>query len=49
MNRNTLANIDDQAFGGSLLDALVELDLNDNSLGQVCERRRRRERGDKGV
>uniref|UniRef100_A0A1I7X9P6 LRRNT domain-containing protein n=1 Tax=Heterorhabditis bacteriophora TaxID=37862 RepID=A0A1I7X9P6_HETBA len=35
LNRNTLQNIDDQAFNGPLLDSLVELDLNDNNLGQI--------------
>lgn len=35
LNRNTLGSIDDQAFNGPLLDSLVELDLNDNNLGQV--------------
>ncbi|PIO58811.1 leucine Rich repeat-containing domain protein, partial [Teladorsagia circumcincta] len=35
LNRNTLQFIDDQAFNGPLLDSLVELDLNDNNLGQI--------------
>ena len=35
LNRNTLQSIDDQAFSGPLLDSLVELDLNDNNLGQI--------------
>ncbi|VDM83706.1 unnamed protein product [Strongylus vulgaris] len=35
LNRNTLQSIDDQAFNGPLLDSLVELDLNDNNLGQI--------------
>uniref|UniRef100_A0A8R1HPA0 LRRCT domain-containing protein n=1 Tax=Caenorhabditis japonica TaxID=281687 RepID=A0A8R1HPA0_CAEJA len=35
MNRNTLQSIDDQAFNGPLLDSLIELDFNDNNLGQV--------------
>ncbi|GMT24715.1 hypothetical protein PFISCL1PPCAC_16012, partial [Pristionchus fissidentatus] len=35
LNRNTLGSIDDQAFNGQLLDSLVELDLNDNNLGQI--------------
>ncbi|KAF8372895.1 lron-2, partial [Pristionchus pacificus] len=35
LNRNTLGSIDDQAFNGPLLDSLVELDLNDNNLGQI--------------
>lgn len=35
LNRNTLQSIDDQAFNGALLDSLVELDLNDNNLGQI--------------
>lgn len=35
LNRNTLGSIDDQAFNGQLLDSLIELDLNDNNLGQV--------------
>ncbi|KAK6747160.1 hypothetical protein RB195_000401 [Necator americanus] len=35
LNRNTLQSIDDQAFNGPLIDSLVELDLNDNNLGQI--------------
>ncbi|CAJ0571523.1 unnamed protein product, partial [Mesorhabditis spiculigera] len=35
LNRNTLSNIDDNAFNGELLESLVELDLGDNNLGQV--------------
>ncbi|CAI5452254.1 unnamed protein product [Caenorhabditis angaria] len=35
LNRNTLQNIDDRAFNGPLLDSLIELDLNDNNLGQI--------------
>ncbi|PAV75629.1 hypothetical protein WR25_07966 [Diploscapter pachys] len=34
-NRNTLQSIDDNAFNGNLIDSLVELDLNDNNLGQI--------------
>ncbi|KAI1707639.1 leucine rich repeat domain-containing protein [Ditylenchus destructor] len=35
LNRNTLAQIDDLAFNGPLLDSLVELDLSDNQLQQI--------------
>ena len=35
LNRNTLSQIDDQAFNGPLLDSLVELDLTDNQLQQI--------------
>jgi len=35
LNRNTLSQIDDLAFNGRLLDALVELDLSDNQLQQI--------------
>ncbi|CAJ0959321.1 unnamed protein product, partial [Mesorhabditis belari] len=35
LNRNTLSQIDDQAFNGELLESLVELDLGDNNLGQI--------------
>ncbi|CAI4229468.1 unnamed protein product [Auanema sp. JU1783] len=35
LNRNTLQNIDDQAFNGELINSLIELDLNDNNLGQI--------------
>ncbi|KAI6223573.1 Leucine-rich repeat domain containing protein [Aphelenchoides fujianensis] len=35
LNRNTLAQVSDEAFNGPLLDSLIELDLSDNQLGGV--------------
>lgn len=35
LNRNTLAQVNDEAFNGPLLDSLIELDLSDNQLGGV--------------
>lgn len=35
LNRNKLLNINQNAFSGSLIDSLVELDLSDNNLQQI--------------
>ncbi|KAK0398840.1 hypothetical protein QR680_002775 [Steinernema hermaphroditum] len=37
LNRNTLSMIHENAFEGTLISSLVELDLTDNTLGQITQ------------